>query len=99
MTTEPISHDGCWRPNVRLVVTAFDILLAIPIAAFGIWRIAAGLSRLELIDRQVPGADFFVRSLPSFVRAPRGVSGVGDLIGGSMFVLFALLLALTHPSS
>jgi hypothetical protein len=84
------------------VVTAFDILLAIPIAAFGIWRIAAGLSLLELIDRQVPGADLFVRNLPRFMR-PRdnlnGVRGVGDLIGGSAFLLFALLLAITHPSS
>ena len=80
------------------VVTAFDILLAIPIAAFGIWRIAAGLSRLKLIDRQVPGADFVVR-LPSFMRAPNGVSGVHDLIAGSLFVLFALLLAIMHPSS
>lgn len=83
----------------RTVVTAFDILLAIPIAAFGIWRIAAGLSRLELIDRQVPGADLFARGLPRFVRAPNGVSGVNDLIAGSLFVLFALLLAITHPSS
>jgi hypothetical protein len=81
------------------VVTAFDILLAISVAAFGIWRIAAGLNRLNLIDRQVPGTDFFVRRLPKLMRASEGVGGVHDLIAGSMFLLFALLLAITHPSS
>jgi hypothetical protein len=81
------------------VAVVVDVLVALMAAAFGIWRIMCGLSRLELIDRDVSGVDFFVRSVPKFMRAPNGVSGVGDLIGGSMFVLFALVLAITHPSS
>jgi hypothetical protein len=81
------------------LVVALDILLAIPIALFGVWRLACGLSRLGFIDRRVPGRDFFGRTVPRFMQAPDDVSGVVDLIGGGMFLFFALALAVIHPSS
>jgi hypothetical protein len=81
------------------VIVAVDLLIALPVAAFGIWRIICGLSRLEMIDRDVPGADFFIRHLPKVMRASEGVGGAVDLFSGALFVLAALALAINHPSS
>jgi hypothetical protein len=80
------------------VVVALDILLAILIALFGMWRLASGLSCLGVIERRVPGRDLFDRHVPKFMRAPDGVSGLVDLVGGGMFLLFAAALVITHPS-
>jgi hypothetical protein len=81
------------------VIVALDLLIAVMVAAFGIWRIMAGVSRLEMIDRDVPGADFFVRHVPKVLRASEGVGGAVDLFSGALFLLAALALAITHPAS
>jgi hypothetical protein len=84
---------------VRSVIVVADVLIALPVAAFGVWRIMCGLSRLEMIDRRVPGSDLFVRHLPKVMRASEGVGGAVDLFNGALLVFAALALAINHPSS
>ena len=74
------------------VGVAVDLLVAILIAGFGAWRVAAGLSYLGVIRRRVPGRDLQKIGVPRIMQAGEGVSGWVDLFGGGLALFFAVVL-------
>lgn len=68
-----------------------DVLLAIPVLAFGVWRLLVGLQALGVIALRIPDRDPN-RSLPKFMQSSREIYGFTSLVGGVMFTVAAVLI-------
>lgn len=73
---------------------AVDLLIALPVLAFGIWRLAVGLNALGLTSWQVPDHNPN-RYLPPFMRSSRETYGAVAVVGGVMFIGGAVMLVVT----
>jgi hypothetical protein len=68
------------------------LAIAVLIGAFGIWRIRVGLYRVGVTER--PVRDLPQPTLPKWMRGSDEAQGWAAVIGGTVFLLGAVVIAL-----